>query len=454
MKSNSSTPSPSDDIGGSSISEILPSKNCSTSSPLIPRIIAGSIGSIVTALAVTPLEVVKIRQQSFGAHSAQTTSASTQMKLEPCPRGCTVVLNVNTLECVLPKTSPNLDRAVDNAPTKNFTRIFNSTSQSFVPKSGGTLQTLLSIWHYEGFSGLYAGLRPTLLMSVPNTVLYFSAYDEISMILRRNHANNTTAKNNGLEDTHGIDYECNNSSLEDAKRQAYIPLVAGSTARLLASLTTAPLELIRTRQASIVPNSRNGNGVMAVPGMVEEFRNLLRINGLSSLYVGLAPTLWRDVPFSALYWLCLERFRNELSDSDSLGAWGGRYYSDQGMKLPPSVEASHSFVSGAAAGSVAAAMTTPFDVVKTRRQMVDQTISTLSSQWSGSKFCNESKQSAAVGSDRINVGTFGHIRQIVTQEGISGLWRGNLTRMLKISPACAVMISTYEVGKRFFGDVL
>ena len=34
------------------------------SSPLLPRILSGSIGSIVTALAVTPLEVVKIRQQA------------------------------------------------------------------------------------------------------------------------------------------------------------------------------------------------------------------------------------------------------------------------------------------------------------------------------------------------------------------------------------------------------
>ena len=81
-------------------------------------------------------------------------------------------------------------------------------------------------------------------MSVPNTVLYFTAYDEISMILRRNHVTNFEKNNIHGENISAI------ANIEDAKRQPYIPLVAGSTARLLALLATAPLELIRTRQAS------------------------------------------------------------------------------------------------------------------------------------------------------------------------------------------------------------
>jgi len=51
----------------------------SSSSPLLPRILSGSIGSIVTALAVTPLEVVKIRQQA-----AIAPVSFRGMNVEPC----------------------------------------------------------------------------------------------------------------------------------------------------------------------------------------------------------------------------------------------------------------------------------------------------------------------------------------------------------------------------------
>ena len=115
-----------------------------------------------------------------------------------------------------------------------------------IPKTGGTFPSLLSIFWNVGYPGLYACLHPTLVMLVPNTVLYFMAYDEISMGLRRNHAVMNACGNSTDENSTTTKIE------DDAKRQAYIPLISGSTSRLLASLARAPLELIRTQQASIV----------------------------------------------------------------------------------------------------------------------------------------------------------------------------------------------------------
>ena len=57
------------------------------SSPLIPRILSGSLGSIVTALAVTPLEVVKIRQQAAGAPNTIAPTSFRGIKVEPCAKG-------------------------------------------------------------------------------------------------------------------------------------------------------------------------------------------------------------------------------------------------------------------------------------------------------------------------------------------------------------------------------
>ena len=420
------------------------SSSSSSSSLLIPRILSGSIGSMAVALAVTPLEVVKIRQQMASSSSSSnirpTSFRGVRVGCLQC--GSTVILHNGLMECVLP--------------------ISTRTPATIGSRQMGTLSTLVSIFKHEGIAGLYAGLRPTLVMSVPNTVLYFTAYDELSMRMRDWHCNYCQQHQMQQHPQY-------HQSTFTATTTAAIPLIAGSTARLVASLATAPLELVRTRQAgwnnTIQQNQRRR-------GMVEELLHLSRSNGVLSLYSGLAPTLWRDIPFSAIYWLCLERIRDTLSSSHEntrfLGKWGGYYYKIERQleDIPPIVDAAHSFVSGAIAGSIAAAFTTPFDVVKTRRQiMIGQSLSSSSSSSSSSidnvlfsnndnrrRMCTVETSRSRL-QQRVNIGelgTFGHMRHIAQEEGIVGLWKGNVTRILKVAPACAIMISCYEFGKRIF----
>ena len=163
----------------------------------------------------------------------------------PC-RGCGALVFNGLTECLLPITAGS------------------SKSRTMMPETvgggGSVLSTLAAIFRNEGYAGLYAGLRPTLVTSVPNTVLYFTAYDEISARLRRRDQDTTNANNimgGGAAAERGQAYTT-----------AYIPLLAGSSARLLASLATAPLELIRTRQASFVASNNTNT---RTPGMMEEF---------------------------------------------------------------------------------------------------------------------------------------------------------------------------------------
>ncbi len=105
----------------------------------------------------------------------------------------------------------------------------------------------------------------------------------------------------------------------------------------------------------------------------------------------------------------------------------------------------------------------PFDVIKTRQQMVgggngqtkvvnkSNNIAVEGAEYyCGRQACAESihqgrllpaaatipttTTSAAFTTNR-NVGTFGYMHQIVQTEGVSGLWKGNVTRMVKIAPA-------------------
>ena len=67
-----------------------------------------------------------------------------------------------------------------------------------------------------------------------------------------------------------------------------------------------------------------------------------------------------------------------------------------------------------------------------------------------SKADREHQQSAAANRSKVvhRRSTFQHLRQIAKEEGFfAGLWKGNQTRMIKVAPGCAVMISCYELGK-------
>ena len=78
-----------------------------------------------------------------------------------------------------------------------------------------------------------------------------------------------------------------------------------------------------------------------------------------------------------------------------------------------------SFASGAVSGMIAALITTPFDVAKTQSQV-----------------------------NPTNDNMIMSMRKIVLEEGVEGLFRGVIPRIAKTAPACAIMISVYEVGNR------
>src|SRR5688572_26844568 len=87
------------------------------------------------------------------------------------------------------------------------------------------------------------------------------------------------------------------------------------------------------------------------------------------------------------------------------------------------------FTAGAISGMVSAIITTPIDVIKTRMQTnvkLDTNNTSHTSKTAGEIF-----------------------RTIIKEEGWSGLTRGMLPRTVKVAPACAIMISSYELIKSF-----
>ena len=174
--------------------------------------------------------------------------------------------------------------------------------------------------------------------------------------------------------------------------------------------------------------------------------------GVFSLWRGLTLTLWRDVPFSAIYWWGYETTRNTLTDQR-----GRRVARDEGFEFRMGrgeervrrrsrsrSQENHrdtlvdSFVAGATSGAVAAFVTTPFDVGKTRQQVVRH-------------MGDNARDVARARPEDQSIPRF--LMHIYREQGMPGLFKGWAARCLKIAPACAIMISCYEFSKKIALDM-
>ncbi len=99
-------------------------------------------------------------------------------------------------------------------------------------------------------------------MSLPNTIIYFTTYEQLKCFMGYKRTN----------------------------LNPVIPGLAGGLARILAVIVTSPLELIRTKKMS---------AQLSYTDLLKTLRGSVKSDGLRSLWRGLIPTIWRDLPFSS-----------------------------------------------------------------------------------------------------------------------------------------------------------
>lgn len=254
-------------------------------------------------------------------------------------------------------------------------------------KFKGTMDALIKISKTEGILSLWSGLSPTLVLAVPATIVYFVSYEQLKLYLKDRYNNKL------LKD----------SSPTVSVQPFWVPMIAGGLARIWAATLVSPLELIRTKMQS---------QRLSYDEIRQALKTVIKYNGVFGLWMGLSSTLLRDVPFSALYWFHYETIKRMFHGSQQ----GFSFY----------------FTAGAVAGSIAALFTIPFDVVKTHRQIE-----------MGEKRIYSDKPGRSSG-------TWTIIQRIYNENGIRGLFTGLTPRLVKVAPACAIMIATFEHGKRFF----
>lgn len=375
-------------------------------------------------LTVTPLDVVRVRLQSqehiptallqrrtptFAAGSlSQFRDLHPNIGITTCCREVFWSSNAAPLCVAGPTVAPLNPADATCAVEEVERRTINSTWDG-----------LRKISQNEGLRTLWRGLSPTLVMTIPANVIYFAGYDW----MRTAHA----------------------SPFKQLVRDEYIPLVAGASARVLSAIAVSPMEMFRTRmQAATHTATAAGHFRETLDGL----RDMVADKGVRSLWRGLTLTLWRDVPFSAIYWWGYEYGRNVITDvrgraqarNDGAEFRVGRGEEKLRRRSRSRSRENHtetlvdSFIAGAGSGAVAAFVTTPFDVGKTRQQVLHHTKEELSSA------------SRSIRPEEKSMPRF--LWHIFQEQGASGLFRGWTARCLKVAPACAIMISSYEVGKK------
>jgi solute carrier family 25, member 39/40 len=279
-----------------------------------------------------------------------------------------------------------------------------------------TLDGLKKISRNEGLRSLWRGLTPTLAMAVPGNVIYFAGYDHLR--------HNQKSPLYNLPDT-------------------YSPLIAGGLARVGAASAISPVEMFRTRLQATNTQKSGGHFMDTMRDMGE----MVKSKGVTTLWRGLGLTLWRDVPFSGIYWWGYETIKIELvtlreqrrgrSDIRDSSIEGRRRARSKSKEHSHAATFTDSFIAGAVSGALSALITTPFDVGKTRQQVL---------QYNSDPFCTDAQGKQVLRPENRSMPRF--LMHIYREEGMSGIFKGWSARCLKVAPACAIMISSYEVGKK------
>lgn len=280
-------------------------------------------------------------------------------------------------------------------------------SQAIISGSQGQkniLQMIQSVWASDGIRGFYRGVAPGVIGSFATGATYFGVIESTKQ---------------WIEDL--------NPSLSGH----WAHFIAGAIGDTLGSFVYVPCEVIKQRMqvqgtrnswniAMLKENSAHKSGAHIYgyySGMLQAGHLIWKQNGLKGLYAGYWSTLARDVPFAGL----MVTFYEALRDLTRYGK----------EKLPPgsNVHINNSFeglLLGGLAGGLSAYLTTPLDVIKTRLQVQGSSL-------------------------RYN-GWLHALRTIWMAEGMNGLFKGSVPRIMWYIPASALTFMAVEFLRENFNE--
>jgi solute carrier family 25 S-adenosylmethionine transporter 26 len=191
-----------------------------------------------------------------------------------------------------------------------------------------------------GFTGIYRGVGSAIVGSAPGAALFFITYDSI-----KRHF----SPGNRASISYNAEGKPFKEEVRDSGSEAMVHMLAASLGEVAACAVRVPTEVVKQRaQARQHPSS-----LSALTHILNQRHTRGLAHVWSELYRGWSITIIREVPFTVIQfplWEALKAWRtSQTGRSEVSGLEGG--------------------LLGSVAGAVAAGVTTPLDVLKTRMML-------------------------------------------------------------------------------------
>ncbi|CAK9807907.1 Mitochondrial glutamate carrier 1 [Anthophora plagiata] len=234
----------------------------------------------------------------------------------------------------------------------------------------------------EGYFGMYKGSGVNILLITPEKAIKLTANDTFRHYL---------------------------STGPGQKLPLEREMLAGGLAGACQIVVTTPMELLKIQMQDagrVAAAAKEAGKTVPKVSALSLTKDLLRKRGILGLYQGTGATALRDVTFSVIYFPLFARLNDigpKREDGSSVFWW--------------------SFLSGCTAGSTAAISVNPFDVIKTRLQVIKK----------------------APGEITYN-GVLDCITKTMKNEGPTAFFKGGACRMIVIAPLFGIAQTIYYLG--------
>eukprot|EP01095_Lingulamoeba_sp_RSL-Kostka_P011206 TRINITY_DN41_c2_g1_i1.p1 TRINITY_DN41_c2_g1~~TRINITY_DN41_c2_g1_i1.p1 ORF type:complete len:324 (-),score=82.65 TRINITY_DN41_c2_g1_i1:1251-2222(-) len=250
-----------------------------------------------------------------------------------------------------------------------------------------TFHAIYNVAKNEGIKGLYSGFSSVGLLTVPAHAIYFYTYERSKRIFD--------------------EMKIGEKDLKEYPNTTYF--VSGFIAEMFGALVWTPMDLMKQR-LQIMSNTAKK------PSLIELANSIMKTDGFFGMFRGFTAGILVYGPFVGVYFTVYENYKKILKKRLNL-------VNDSDMSLI------NCFIGGGIAGSSAALITNPLDVVKTKLQIT-----------------NKNDPNAYRSLTQAIIGTY-------KTNGIKGFGLGLTARILWCGPSCAITIAAYEKVKVLYSSL-